>query len=325
MSSPPAPPHARRARAHGRPRHAPAAALVAARQAGAARRRRAAHRAHPSRARVARRPRGDRQPASPSGDDRRGRGRRRRVRRPRALLVGTAAARIGRRAGAAFSLVDGRRAADRERRHPDRSRPARRCTRPTPHRTPSSRWRSSRTRRRCSTAACRSSLRGGRAVHAPRVMRRPGWHFVGVQVASARGVRRRAADAPSESVERHLSRADAARPGSVRGWIATRGFDDIGTPATTRHLPQAERARPAPADRERRAGGRGRPPVEHGLLAGVRWWRTMSAGLVHRVQRRRAWRAGSRYHRSVLLPAGCGSRRPHDYREGALTVSPIDS
>ena len=77
--------HARRARAVGRPRHPPAAALVAPGQAGAARRRRAAHRAHPSMARCARRARRDRQPAPPARDDRS-----RRRRRPQRSACGCA-------------------------------------------------------------------------------------------------------------------------------------------------------------------------------------------------------------------------------------------
>jgi mannose-1-phosphate guanylyltransferase len=156
--------------------------------------------------------------------------------------------------------------------------------------------------------------------HAP-----PGWHFVGVQVARRAAFDRVPLDTPSESVAQIYPALIAARPGSVRGWIASASFDDIGTPAS--YLDTCVRL----SDRDpRRLIESGAHVAAGARLSNTVCWRdavveddvelasciVCSGAVVAR---------GSRYHRSVLLPADAVPAGPHDYREGALTVSPIDS
>jgi mannose-1-phosphate guanylyltransferase len=168
-----------------------------------------------------------------------------------------------------------------------------------------------------SSAAVERFTRRG---HAP-----PGWHFVGAQVARRTAFDGVSLDAPSESVAEIYPGLIAARPGSIRGWISRASFDDIGTPAS--YLDTCIRL----SDRDpRRLIESGAQVAAGARLTNTVCWRdavvedeaelgsciVCSGAVVAR---------GSRYHRSVLLPAGAFPAGPHDYREGALTVSPIDS
>jgi NDP-sugar pyrophosphorylase family protein len=155
--------------------------------------------------------------------------------------------------------------------------------------------------------------------HAP-----PGWHFVGVQVAHRLAFAGVPTDTPSESVADLYPRLVAAWGGSVRGWIGSGRFDDIGTPAsyldTCVRMSQGDPAQLLESGAQIAPGAR--------LSNTVCWPGALieddvelsscivcSGAFVPR---------GSRYHRSVLLPAEAVPAGPHDYREGALTVSPID-
>jgi NDP-sugar pyrophosphorylase family protein len=111
----------------------------------------------------------------------------------------------------------------------------------------------------------------------------------------------------------------------VRGWIARASFDDIGTPAsyldTCVRLSERDPRRLIESGAQVAAGAR---------LSNTVCWRDAvvedDVELVSCIVCNGAVVApGSRYHRSVLLPAGAVPAGPHDYREGALTVSPIDS
>ena len=157
--------------------------------------------------------------------------------------------------------------------------------------------------------------------HAP-----PGWHFVGVQVARRAAFDGVPLDAPSESVAQIYPRADRTRGRAACGAGSGRGrFDDIGTPAsyleTCLRLSERDPAQLIESGAQWPPGAR--------LSDTVCWPGAVveddveldscivcSGACVPR---------GSRYHRSVLLPADAVPAGPHDYREGALTVSPIDS
>jgi mannose-1-phosphate guanylyltransferase len=155
--------------------------------------------------------------------------------------------------------------------------------------------------------------------HAP-----PGWHFVGVQVARRAAFDGVPIDGPSESVGEIYPRLMAARRGSVRGWVSSGSFDDIGTPAS--YLDTCLRMAKGDPAQLLEAGARVAPGAR--LRDSVCWSGAViapdveldscivcSGALVPR---------GSRYHRSVLLPADAAPAGPHDCRDGALTVSPID-
>jgi len=156
--------------------------------------------------------------------------------------------------------------------------------------------------------------------HAP-----AGWHFVGAQVARRAAFDGVPLDAPSESVAQIYPGLMTARPGSVRGWVARASFDDIGTPAS--YLDTCVRL----SDRDpRRLIESGAQVAEGARLSNTVCWRDAvvedDVELVSCVVCSGAVVArGSRYHRSVLLPADAAPAGPHDYREGALTVSPIDA
>jgi mannose-1-phosphate guanylyltransferase len=153
----------------------------------------------------------------------------------------------------------------------------------------------------------------------------PGLHFIGVQVV------RRAAFAgvpdgqPSESVAEIYPALMATRPGSVRGWIGSARFDDIGTPADYLEacLRMSGGARAALVEPGARVSSSAR-------LSDTICW----AGAV--VEADAALEScivcsgacvprGSRYHRSVLLPTDELPHVPDHYRRGPLTVWPLDS
>ena len=155
--------------------------------------------------------------------------------------------------------------------------------------------------------------------HAP-----PGWHFVGVQVAERRAFEGVPIDVPSESVAQIYPRLIDARPGSVRGWVGTGRFDDIGTPAsyleTCLRMSMSEPAQLVDKGAHVAPGARLRDTVcwpgavledDVELDSCI----VCSGACVPR---------GSRYHRSVLLPADTVPAGAHDYRDDGLTVSPID-
>ena len=156
--------------------------------------------------------------------------------------------------------------------------------------------------------------------HAP-----PGFHFPGVQVV------RRAAFAgvpdgqPAESVAAIYPALMAARPGSVRGWIVSAQFDDIGTPAdyldTSLRLSRGDQTQLVEPGAHIASGARLSDTicwtgavVEEG--AELDSCIVCSGACVPR---------GSRYYRSVLLPTDELANVPDDYRQGALTVWPLDS
>jgi NDP-sugar pyrophosphorylase family protein len=152
-----------------------------------------------------------------------------------------------------------------------------------------------------------------------------GLHFPGVQVV------RRAAFAgvpdgqSAESVAAIYPALMAARPGSVRGWTVSAQFDDIGTPAD--YLDTCVRlclghqteliepgARIASSARLSNTICWAGAVVEDG--AALESCIVCSGACVPR---------GSRYHRSVLLPTDELASVPDEYRQGALTVWPLDS
>jgi mannose-1-phosphate guanylyltransferase len=153
----------------------------------------------------------------------------------------------------------------------------------------------------------------------------PGLHFVGVQVV------RRAAFAgvpdgrPTESVGAIYPALMARRPGSVRGWVASARFDDIGTPAD--YLDTCLRLSGGDRDALVEPGAR---VSSNARLSNTICWAgaevqdgaalesciVCSGACVPR---------GSRYHRSVLLPTDELERVPEQYRQGPLTVWPLDS
>ena len=155
--------------------------------------------------------------------------------------------------------------------------------------------------------------------HAP-----PGWHFVGAQVARRAAFEGVPLETSSESVAQLYPALIARRPGSVRGWVANATFDDIGTPAS--YLATCARL----SDRDpRRLIENGAQVAAGARLSNTVCWRDAvvedDVELVSCIVCTGAVVArGSRYHRSVLLPADAVPAGPHDYREGALTVSPID-
>jgi NDP-sugar pyrophosphorylase family protein len=155
--------------------------------------------------------------------------------------------------------------------------------------------------------------------HAP-----TGWHFVGAQVARRAAFEGVPLETSSESVAQLYPALIARRPGSVRGWIANATFDDIGTPAS--YLDTCVRL----SDRDpRRLIESGAQVAAGARLSNTVCWRDAvvedDVELVSCIVCTGAVVArGSRYHRSVLLPADAVPAGPHDYREGALTVSPID-
>jgi mannose-1-phosphate guanylyltransferase len=155
--------------------------------------------------------------------------------------------------------------------------------------------------------------------HAP-----TGWHFVGAQVARRAAFEGVPLETSSESVAQLYPALIARRPGSVRGWIANATFDDIGTPAS--YLDTCVRL----SDRDpRRLIENGAQVAAGARLSNTVCWRDAvvedDVELVSCIVCTGAVVArGSRYHRSVLLPADAVPAGPHDYREGALTVSPID-
>jgi len=155
--------------------------------------------------------------------------------------------------------------------------------------------------------------------HAP-----AGWHFVGLQVAHRHAFAGVPLDAPSETVADRYPSLIAGLPGSVRGWVGTGHFDDIGTPAS--YL----------ATCLRMSNGDPARLIERGAVVGSAarlrntvCWRdaiieddveldaciVCSGALVRR---------GSRYHRSVLLPAEAAPAGPHGHLDGPLTVTTID-
>jgi NDP-sugar pyrophosphorylase family protein len=153
----------------------------------------------------------------------------------------------------------------------------------------------------------------------------PGLHFLGVQVV------RRAAFAgvpdgqPAESVAAIYPALMAARPVSVRGWIVSARFDDIGTPADYLDtcLRLSEGVQAALIEPGSRVSASARlsdticwtgAVVEDGAL--LESCVVCSGACVPR---------GSRYHRSVLLPADEFGGVSDEYRQGALTVWPLDS
>jgi len=151
----------------------------------------------------------------------------------------------------------------------------------------------------------------------------PGWHFVGVQIARRAAFGGVRIDAPSESVAQRYPTLIASRPGSVRGWIGSGHFDDIGTPAS--YLDTCVRlAQGAPAQLIEE----GAHVAPGATLRDTVCWRggvieddvqlqsciVCNGAIVPR---------GSRYYRSVLLPAGAVPAGPNDRRHGGITVSPI--
>jgi mannose-1-phosphate guanylyltransferase len=152
-----------------------------------------------------------------------------------------------------------------------------------------------------------------------------GWHFVGVQVAHRRAFEGVPVDAPSQSVTQIYPALMAGRRGSVRGWTGMGRFDDIGTPAS--YLNTCIRMSRGDARRLVESGARIAPGAR---LSKTVCWRdavidddvelstciVCSGAFVPR---------GARYHRSVLLAANAVPAGPHDYRDGLLTISPIDA
>jgi len=65
----------------------------------------------------------------------------------------------------------------------------------------------------------------------PRGSSRPSYHFIGVQVAEAEAFAPLPDNVPSESVRQRYPDLAAARRGSVRAFVTSARFHDIGTPA----------------------------------------------------------------------------------------------
>jgi NDP-sugar pyrophosphorylase family protein len=106
--------------------------------------------------------------------------------------------------------------------------------------------------------------------------------------------------------------------------VSSGRFDDIGTPAS--YLDTCLRMAKGDAAQLLEAGARVAPDAR--LRDSVCWSGAMIAPDVELdsciVCSGAFVPRGSRYHRSVLLPADAVPAGPHDYRDGALTVSPID-
>jgi mannose-1-phosphate guanylyltransferase len=150
-----------------------------------------------------------------------------------------------------------------------------------------------------------------------------GWHFVGVQIARRAAFDGVSIDRPSESVGQLYPALMASAHGSVRGWIGSGHFDDIGTPAS--YLDTCVRlANGAPAQL-----------IESGahVARGARLWDTVCwpGGVIEDDVELRSCVVctgaivprGSRYHSAVLLPVGAVPAGPHDYRDGGIIVSPV--
>ena len=101
--------------------------------------------------------------------------------------------------------------------------------------------------------------------------RQSSYHFVGVQVAEAEAFATLPDNRPFESVRQLYPTLVAARPGSVRTFVSTAEFFDIGTPADYLNTSLAFAARELPGSRIPLDSARGKPDPGSRLQDCVVW------------------------------------------------------
>jgi mannose-1-phosphate guanylyltransferase len=151
-----------------------------------------------------------------------------------------------------------------------------------------------------------------------------GLHFVGVQAVTRHAFAAVEDGTPSESVAGAYPRLMRERPGSVRGWMTTASFEDIGTPAGYLATCLA------------RAEAEGGTTIEAGALVdpGATLDRTVvwpgarverGAALVESIVAGPVVvRAGARYNRVMITPAGLGPAVGATESAGEGVVAAID-